>query len=171
MTDYAGLYERVANTGAAVGPYIFGAAMATTVAIFTALGVLLARSRPPDAEQGKTVTDLDPVQQPQYFTGAGRMAFRTRRKVFFSRSGFVSVESVVRGTATREERLIVILISAAFFCVSWIMVGIGLMLMKTDASAGLLLPAGGLAFFSYYVYLVARDFRRIRAKVATSRTN
>jgi hypothetical protein len=165
MANYIPLYNSIADVGARIGPFIFGIALALMVAIFVALAVMLAHSRAPDADGGHVVSDDKPYQQPTYFTGVGKMVFRTKRKILFSRTGFVSVESIVNGTATTQERLIVLGITAAFFCMSLVMIGVGLMFMKNDPSA-LLAPVFGIAFFGYYVRLVWRDFRRVKEKLA-----
>jgi hypothetical protein len=166
VEHYIALYNSVADVGARIGPLIFGIAMAVMVAIFTALAIMFYHTRPPDADEGQVVNDSTPYnRQSTSFTGTGKLYFRSKRKMLLSRSAFVSTESIVNGTATTAQRLFVFGVSAVFFCMSLMMIGAGLMLLKKDWTS-VLFCVSGMAFFPYYVLVVLRDVRRVKKKQA-----
>ncbi len=165
MDQYLEIYRSVADMGERIGPLLFGLSLAAMVLVLVALGVLVYLSGKRDDDEGKVITDHAPVSQPDYFTGVGKMAFRSRRKLFISRSAFVDPQTFFGGKATRAQWLLVIGISAAFFFMSLTMIGVGLMLMKSDPTWIVAIPFG-IVFFGYYALMVLRDRARVKRKLA-----
>ena len=165
--DYLALYNTVADQGERVGPYVFGLSFALTALIVAATSAMVFLSGRRDrSEEGQVVDGRDPVKQPDYFTGVGKMAFRSRRKVLFSASAGVTPEEIASGRATRSQWLLVIGITAAFFRMSLTMIGVGLMLMKSDPTWIVAIPFGFVLFGYYYMQLVLRDYWKAKRKLA-----
>jgi hypothetical protein len=90
---------------------------------------------------------------------------RSKLKILGSRSGFITMESLVQGTATSGERMMVLGIITLFVSFFLVWLGAGLMLMKKLWILVLLPVLPGL--FGYYNLRDAwDDYRKARRRAA-----
>jgi hypothetical protein len=119
------------------------------VADLATLSLIAFRIGKVDPEEGQVITErgsgtggaLNPVGG-----GVGGGRYVLKEKVFFSRSGYISDESLVDGTATKSERRLVHCAQLLFFLFWLLFVFIGLSLLPTEPIGGaifILLPTFG----------------------------
>ena len=109
----------------------------------TMLGLAIYALRKGDPDDREVRPSMRPfgAHSPSGQTGATRYMGRARLKVLFNRrTGFIPMESLVDGTATRAEWAVVIGAQSAFFTFWLIFLGAGLMLVPRTDGLSLLLP-------------------------------
>lgn len=103
------------------------------VAVLLALMILATRSGKIDPEEGHVVTENRPMTNSDMTamggTGVPGGRYWGKKKVFLSRSMFVTDMSLVDGTATEAQRRLVLGIKLAvtFFWLAWVFGGLALM--------------------------------------------
>jgi hypothetical protein len=111
------------------------------VADFTALMIVIVRSGTVDQEEGSVVreqgplfgSDRNPMGDEVMLPGTGQ----AKKRVFLSRSAFISDESLVDGTATTSQRLVVHGIKLAFL-LFWLLIVLGVLrVLPSNPVAGL----------------------------------
>jgi hypothetical protein len=97
-----------------------------------ALIIIVLRSGRVNKEEGRLVDEQGPLSQDDRNAMGGDVTFdgtgQTRKRVFVSRSSFISDESLVDGTATKSQRLIVYGIKLVFL-LFWLLVVFGMLIV------------------------------------------
>jgi hypothetical protein len=112
------------------------------VADFAALMVVVVRRGTMDQEEGCVVNEQVPLSGNNRNAMGGQIVVagtgRAKAKIFLSRSSFISDESLVDGTATKSQRLLVHGIKLAFF-LFWLLAVFGVLsVLPSNPVAGLL---------------------------------
>jgi len=133
------------------------------VADFAALMIAVVRSGKVDQEEGRVVSEQMPLSGNVRNEMEGDVAVagtgRAKKKIFLSRSAFISDESLIDGTATKYERLIVHGIKLALF-LFWLLVIFGILtVLPSNPIAGL----AAIAMFSIIFFKTAALMRKGRA--------
>jgi hypothetical protein len=134
------------------------------VAVLTAVIIVVVRRGTVDQEEGNVVNDQGPLST------ADRNAMeqdltvpvtgQTKERVFLSRSSFISDESLVDGTATKSQRLIVRGIKLAFF-LFWLLFVFGVLSVLPSNPVAVLFM---VTIMSIIFYLAASLVRKGRAE-------
>jgi len=153
-------YRAFVAAAARTGWVILIGAVVVLVADFAAVSVYMIRKGKTDDQEGAVVTG-----------GALPMSFnptpaigRSKRKVLTSKSKFVSVESLVDGSATFGDRMMVLGICIALLSFFSIFLGAGLMLMHNFVVLALFPVVPGVLLFKGGRSAWA-DYREAKAKV------
>ncbi len=162
-------YERFAVVVSHVGILLLLAAvtgMVLTIAGMTAYTILRGRAT---GRRGRVITDYVPVLPSDRLRPRGRIAAVRRSKILLEKQTEITDESLVDGSATLGERLMVIGIITFMTCFFLLFVGIGLCLLK-DNPIGLFFPL--IAGFWFFKSMLAmREGRRsAKARVAVRRS-
>jgi hypothetical protein len=100
------------------------------LADLAALIIIVLRSGTVNQEEGRVVDEQGPLFQDDRNAMGGEVTFagtgQTKKRVFVSRSSFISDESLVDGTATKSQRLMVHGIKLAFL-LFWLLVVFGML--------------------------------------------
>ncbi|PYM92428.1 MAG: hypothetical protein DME04_15410 [Candidatus Rokuibacteriota bacterium] len=134
-------YGRAVEIAAAVGWAILILAVTVLVTDLIAMTIYTLRRGSPDRREGKVVTVpqvLGAWPSAPSPTGASKV------KMLRARHAYISMESLVRGTATRGERMMVLGIVTALVAFFLVFVGTGLVLAKELLVAALLPTVPGL---------------------------
>jgi hypothetical protein len=155
-------YSAFVVAAARAGWVILIGAIVIFVADLGAMVVYAIRHGHADVESGTVVTggpmaSLDP-----------RLMGRSKRKILGSRSGFASMESLVSGTATFGERMLVLGICIALASFFLIFLGAGLMLMPKLVILALLPTVPGFLLCEG-ARSAWKDYREAKAKLMASR--
>ena len=134
-----------------------------------ALAVYTWRKGVPDASEVKPTMRPFGAHSPSGQTGVTRYRGRAKLKVLFSRrTEFLPMDSLVNGTATREEWAVVIGAQVAFVTFWLIFLGAGLMLVPGTNGLSLFLPVV-VGLWLYGIFSAQwTDFKRARRKKAPS---
>jgi hypothetical protein len=103
------------------------------VADLLAMMIYVSRSGKIDPEEGHVVTENRPLTTGGAAriggTGAPGGRYWGKHKVFLSRSMFITDKSLVDGTATKAQRLLVrgMKLAAVFFWLAWVFLGLALL--------------------------------------------
>jgi hypothetical protein len=122
---------------------------------FVALMIVVVRKGKVDNDEGCVVKDHGPItgnalneMGDGVFVVGGAGKYVAKEKILVSRSGFISDESLVDGTATKSERLMVQGIRL-FFVLFWLLfVFIGLSLVPSEPVAGAIFVIAPTIFFA-----------------------
>jgi len=127
LADCRGCRDFVdAASGIGRGILIF--AVAVLVSDILAMAIYTFRHGESGDESGKVITEDRPLSSVS--RGYPLLMGRSKVKILGSKSGFVTMKSLVDGTATFGERLLVFGIITAFLSFSLIWLGMGLMMMN-----------------------------------------
>src|SRR5271170_1114994 len=134
--------------GAAVFALLF-------IADFVGMMIYVSRSGKIDPEEGRVITKNRPLGG----TGVLGGRYWGKRKVFLSRSMFISEQSLINGTATKAQRRLANAAKLAFFLfgLAWLCGGIAMLPSNT---------LGGVCFVAFATYWLinsARWDRKARA--------
>jgi len=131
---------------------------------FAALMIAVVRSGKVDQEEGHVVSEQMPLSGNVRNEMGGDVAVagtgRAKKRIFLSRSAFISDESLVDGTATKYQRLIVHGIKLAFF-LFWLSFVLGILTVLPSN------PIAGLAFIA----ILSIIFFRAAAMIRKGRTD
>lgn len=111
------------------------------VADFLAMMIYVSRRGKIDPEEGHVVTENRPLTTGDAATMGGTGApggrYWGKRKVFLSRSMFITDKSLVDGSATRAQRLLVrgMKFAAVFFGLAWVFLGLALLPSQPEFGA------------------------------------
>lgn len=159
LLDLAG-YRAFVEAASQVGWRIALAAVIVLVADLAAMITYTIRFGQPDNLKGKVITEDRPLN---VSLSNPPLMGRSKVKMLGSRSGFVTMESLVDGTATFGERMMVLGIITLFISFFFIFVGGGLMLMKGLPILVLIPILPGL--FVYFNLRAAwRDYQEAKRK-------
>jgi hypothetical protein len=139
-------YDRFALAASHVGSWILAIAVTTFVLDLIVMSIYTIRQGKSDDRKGTVITEKRAMGSMSI--GVTRQIGRSKLKILGSKSGFVTDDSLVDGTATLGQRLMVLGIIGALISFIFIFVAAGLMLMK-ETPAALLFPAiSGLWLYS-----------------------
>jgi hypothetical protein len=159
LTTYRNFVEAASPVGARIGVV----AAIVLVADIAAMVIYTLRQGKSDDLKGKVVTENRPMTAMSL--GRPPMMGRSKRKILFTKSEVVSMESLLDGSATFGERMMVLGIITAFISFFSVFLGVGLMLMK-NLVISVLFPIGP----GILVYNFARDawhdYREAKKQVA-----
>lgn len=115
---------------------------AVFVADFAALMIVVVRRGTVDQEEGRVVNEQVPLSGNDLNEMGGDVAVagtgQAKKRVFLSRSSFISDESLIDGTATKSQRLLVLGIKLAFL-LFWLLFVFGVLsALPSNPVAGLL---------------------------------
>jgi len=161
-------YRDIVNAAGRIGWGILilaFAVLATTLAVLIVLAIRLGDSEP---EEGRALGKNFPL---------GSMSLRSmplmgwsKRKVLGSKSRFITMESVVDGTATSSDRMIVLGVITLFSSFTLMWVGLGLILMK-QALAFVLAPVPvGLWAYQNCLGPAWEGYRQAKRKLAAGQS-
>jgi hypothetical protein len=138
-------------------------AVAVLLADLAVMIVYVIRRGKPDSPRGKAVTEHRPLSGISLRTPP--LMGRSTRQTIRSKSAFVTMESLVDGTATFPERMMVV--GIVLLCVSFvfIFVGVGLLLMRRLLIFVLFPVIPGLWLYGM-LRDVRQDFQAARRRVA-----
>jgi hypothetical protein len=133
------------------------------VADFAALMIAVVRSGKVDQEEGRVVSEQMPLSGNVRNEMGGDVTVagtgRAKKRIFLSRPAFISDESLVDGTATKYQRLIVHGIKLALF-LFWLLFIFGILtVLPSNPIAGL----AGIAMFSIIFFKAAALMHKGRA--------
>lgn len=121
-------YGEVVETASRIGWVVLISAVTVLVADLAAMTIYTIRHGQSDNLGGKVITEKRPL---------GALSLRypplmglSKRKMLGSTTGYITMESLVGGTATFGERMMVLGINTLFVSFFLVFVGTGLMLMK-----------------------------------------
>jgi len=160
LEPHAG-YRAFVAAAARVGPRVAIVAAVVLITDLAALAVYGIRQGKTDPSEGAIVDD-GPLPM-----DLGIPIGRSKRKILVSKSQFVSVESLVTGTATPGERAMVAGIFILYVSFFSIFLGGGLMLMKGFVLAIFAPVIPGILVASL-VYDSWTDYREVKAKSRAS---
>ena len=161
-------YVRLVEGAARLGRGIVIVAALVLVADLAFLAIYAIRNWRTDDMQGTVVTEnraLNISLNGLPLAGAGR----SKLKILYSKSGFVTMDSLLDGTATRGERwmaLGIVTLYASFFLV---FVGAGLIMMKQLAIFVLFPIIPGLFVYKSFFGPVWKAYRESRRRIASRR--
>jgi len=121
-------YGDFVEAASQVGWDILIFAVTVLVAALAAMIVYTLRHGQPDHRQGKVITENQPLTSMSL--GIPPPMGWSKRKILGSKTGYITMESLIDGTATFGERMMVCGILAAMVSFFLIFVGVGLMAMK-----------------------------------------
>jgi len=132
------------------------------LADLVALMIVVFRSGTIDQEEGSVVDEQGPLSTSDRNVLGGEVTFggtgRTKKRVFVSRSSFISDDSLVDGTATKSQRLLVRGIKLAFL-LFWLLFVFGVLsVLPLNPVAGLFV----IIIMSIILFLAASLVRKGR---------
>ena len=154
-------YRAFVAAAARVGPRVAIVAAIVLVMDLAALVLYGIRQGKSDPSEGTAVNDGSLPMS------LGIPIGRSKRKILASKSQFVSVESLVNGTATPGERAMVAGIFILYVSFFSIFLGGGLMLMKGFVLA-IFAPVIPGILVANFVYDSWTDYREVKAKLQAS---
>jgi hypothetical protein len=153
-------YRAFVEAAARIGPRVTIVAAVILVLDLAALVTIMILRGQTDRATGAVVDD-GPMAM-----GLGPRFGRSKRKILVSKSGFVTVESLVEGTATLAERLLVVGIFVLFASFFLVFVGVALMILQEWAVAAVLFVAvPGFFVFSRLIGPAWEKYREVKARV------
>jgi hypothetical protein len=165
---YGDFIEAASQIG--LGILIFAATV--LVADLAAMIVYTIRRGQSDNLAGKVVTENRPLGSVSL--GYPPLTGRSKLKILASKGGYIAMESLVDGTATFGERMMVLGIITVFISFFLIWVGLGLILMKNLLILALVPVLPGLWVYynlcddwRYYQEAKKKVAARVRAEQAT----
>jgi hypothetical protein len=133
------------------------------VADLAALMIVVVRSGKVDQEEGRVVDEQGPLSLEDRNAMGGEVTFggtgETKKKVFVSRSSFISDESLVDGSATKSQRFIVLGIKLAFL-LFWLLIVFGMLSVLPSNPFAVLFM---ITVMSIILFLAANLVRKGRA--------
>jgi hypothetical protein len=156
-------YRAFVEAASQVGWRIAIAAAIVLVADLAAMTVYTIRFGQSDKMRDKVFTEDRPLN---VSLGNPLLMGWSKIKMLGSRSGFVTMESLVDGTATFGERMIVLGIITLFVSFFFVFVGWGLMLMN-GIPILILIPILPGLFVYFNLRATWRDYREAKKKVST----
>jgi hypothetical protein len=154
---------------AAAGKWVLIAALGIFVPTMMALVIYaLRRGEPADADLRPSLPPFGPGSPA---SRAGTVAYwkRSKLKLLVSRQTFIPMESLVQGTATREEWAIVAGIQVALVSFWFIFLGVGLMHLSSSRGLSLAFPGVAGLWLSRIVKAQWSDFAAARRRLARSK--
>jgi len=152
-------YRELVEAASRVGWVILLAAVTVLLADIAIIAVYTVRQGRSAHRRGTVVTEQRP------FMTLGSRLGRSRLRVLYGKRGRITAESLVDGTATFGERVMVLGMATAFVSFLFVWVGSGLILMKGLAICVLIPILPGV-----FVYNALRtgwkDFRKAKRRLA-----
>jgi hypothetical protein len=128
-------------TGAVAGRWVLAAAVAIFVTTMLALLVYaLRRGEQDPGPPSPTMQPFGPHPATGWPTGLTASRWRSRVRVLAARRSFITMDSLVNGTATRAERAVVVGINVALVSFWLIFLGIGLVMLPKTSGISLVFP-------------------------------
>lgn len=162
LMEYSG-YGDFVETASRIGYRILIFAVTALAADIVAMTIYTLRHGQSDNQQGKVIAENRPLSAMSL--GYPPLMGRSKRKILGSKSHSVTMESLVDGTATFAERMMVRGIVILFIAFFFIWLGLGLILMKNLLILVLIPVLPGL-----WVYYNLRDdweqYRRAKKQFA-----
>jgi hypothetical protein len=162
LMRYRGFGDFV-ETASRVGWAVLITAVTVLIADLAAMIVYTLRHGQSDHLKGKVITENRPLGS--LTLGYPPLMGRSKRKMLGGKSGYVTMDSLVDGTATFAERMMVAGILTLMVSFFLIFVGVGLMLMKNLLIMALFPIIPGL-----WLYRIARydwqEYRNAKKSVA-----
>jgi hypothetical protein len=156
-------YRNFVEAASPLGVRIIVVAALVLVADIAAMIVYTIRQGKSDNLKGTVVTENRPMTAMSF--GTPPMMGRSKRKILGSKSEFVSMESLLDGSATLGERIMVLGIITVFISFFSIFLGVGLMLMKNLVLSVLFPVVPGILVYSF-ARDVWRDYKKAKSRVA-----
>jgi hypothetical protein len=161
-------YDRFVAAASPMGQRIFFVSGGILVSVVVAMVIYVIRNGERDEPEEGVVT-VDRPMSPVFFKGIGVSKGTSKRKVLASKSGFISDESLVDGTATFGQRMMVLGTIVLFACFFLLFVGAGLMGMESNPLA-ILLPIVPGVFVFNFARDAWRDHQTAKQAFAAKRT-
>lgn len=128
-------------TGGVAGRWVLGLALGIFVPTMLALAIYaLRRGEPDEAPVTPTMQPFGPHPATGRPTGLTATRWRSRVRLLAGRRTMITMDSLVNGTATRAERVVVVGINVALVSFWLIFLGIGLLMLPTTSGISLVLP-------------------------------
>ena len=163
---YGDVVGHVVETASRVGWIVVIVAGTVLVADIAVMTIYTIRQGQSDNLEGKVITENRPLSA---------MSLRipppmgwSKRKMLGSKSDFITMESLVDGTATFGERIMVVGIFTAFVSFFSIFVGAGLMLME-DLLIFVLFPVIPGIWLYRFIRETSQDYQEAKKRVAARR--
>lgn len=154
-------YGGFVATAAHIGRGILIVAVTVLVASVVAMAIFTIRRGTSDDLHGKVITENRPLN---ISLGTRRPMGRSKRRMLGSKSAWISIESLLDGTATSAERIMVAGMITMYVSFFLVFVGVGLMLMQRLLFMVFVPVIPGL-----FLYRVARrarnEYRKARTKL------
>jgi hypothetical protein len=154
-------YRAFEAAAARLGPVILVTSAVVLVADLAAMIVYTIRNGRSDGHSGKVVGDGPLPMSLDIPMG------RSKRKYLGKKSDYVSVESLIDGSATFGERMMVVGICTLFASFFLIFCGVGLILMRHIAILGLFPVVPGIVVYKF-ANSVWVDYREAKRKFAVA---
>jgi hypothetical protein len=164
LMEYEG-YDHVVETASRVGWVVLIFAVGFLAADLATMIVYTIRHGQSDEQEANVVTENRPLSamSPRVPPPMGW----SKRKILGSKNQFTTMESLIDGTATFGERMMVVGILTAFVAFFSIFVGAGLMLMKNLLILALFPVIPGI-WLSRIAREISQDYRAAKKRVAAS---
>lgn len=162
LTDVAA-YRHFVEAASPLGVRISIVAALVLVAEIAAMTIYTIRQGKSDGLKGKVVTENRPMTAMS--VGMPLPMGRSKRKILGSKSEFVSMESLLDGSATLGERIMVLGVITVFISFFSIFLGVGLMLMKNLVLSVLFPVVPGILVCSF-ARDAWRDYQKAKSRVA-----
>lgn len=157
-------YGDFVEAASGIGRAILIFAVTILVADLAAMIVYTLRYGKSDPTKGKVITENRPLSSMS--VGHPPLMGRSKRKILGSKSGYVTMESLVDGAATFAERMVALGILTAMVSFFLIFVGAGLMLMKNLLILVLFPVIPGLWLYNI-LREVWKDYQEAKKRVAS----
>jgi hypothetical protein len=152
-------YLALVSGAARVGPWVVALGAAVLVVDLAVLVVLTIRHGKPDGRAGTVVPDGPLPLKLGFTTG------RSKRKILGGKEAFVTMDSLVSGSATSADRILAAGVGVLFLSFWSIFVGVGLIVARQLLIVGVLLAAvPGLWVYGSLIRPVWAAYRTATAK-------
>ena len=158
-------YDRFAAAAAPIGIDIVIVGVVLMLSAIGFLAVYAFRYGTPDEDEGRTVTDRTSAMMPVFVDGLSSVRKASRRKVVYGREGEITDDSLVDGTATPGQRMVVVCIITMFVSLFLLFLGVSLWWMK-DNPIVVFFPFVMAAWLGNFLRIVWRDRQKARRRVA-----
>lgn len=158
-------YDRFAAAAAPIG---IDVVIVGVVLMLSAIGFLAFyafRYGTPDDDQGRTVTDKTNSMLQNSMNGFTSMRQASRRKMVFARDGEITDDSLVDGTATPGQRMVVVCIIMMFVSLFLLFLGVSLWWMKDNPIVMFFPPVMAL-WLGNFLRIAWRDRQKAKKRVA-----
>jgi hypothetical protein len=152
-------YRAFTAAAARAGQVIAEVAVALLLLALAFIVVYVLTHGKKDASEG-AVTEEGPMPM-----RLGPSFGRSKRKYLVKRNDYITMESLVRGTATPGERMLVLSTFVLFLSFFSIFLGAGLMFMENLIILGLFPVIPGLWLYGAFLGPVWKDYRKEKAKL------
>ena len=158
-------FDRFAAAASPIGVEILILGVVLMLAAISFLAVYAFRYGTPDEDEGRTVTDESRSMMPNVGSGFTSRRAASRRKMVYARDGEITDESLVDGTATPGQRMVVACILTMFVSLFLLFLGFSLWVMK-DNPIVVFFPFVMAVWLGGFLRVVWRDRQKAKRAVA-----